>query len=518
MRRPFDLACALVFASALGATLVDALVRPERLERIRGEERAPVAFPLPPQGVPELERWTSTFERWFGDHLGMRDRLLELRSRLLVQGFERSPAKEIDLGPGDEVFLAEARALDVARGARAFTAPEIEAWQRVLERRSAWCRQRGIEHVVAIAPEKSTVYRDRLPERYRRVGPTRLEQLAPKFAASTTLRFLDLAQALESERASDRGDERAYYRLGTHWTDRGAFAGYSAIAHELARSFRAIVPFERARMVVKETGGTGDTWASRLYLDDVWQQRQYALDGIPAPSWRTNGEAQPLQEHFETERDAPELPTAVVFHDSFAQALRSSLPHHFRRTTWLWRHGFDYELVERLQPDVVIEIYCEHSYFGGSVPALPPLGAQELASRFERASRLVRADASTRWQGVRALGELTLDVQELELLVQPRRSTDVLEIAESVLPPGSDLALSIDVTSQAATSLDVVFKTRARPQYARTNVSTVVLPEGRHVARVRLAQPDIFGPLRVRLGTGAGAFLVHSIEVVALPR
>lgn len=518
MRRPFDLACALLFAAALGATVVDAFARPERLERIRGEERTPVAFPRRPRDASELERWTASFERWFGDHLGLRDRLLELRSRLLVHAFARSPAPEIELGPGDEVFLAEAHALEIARGARAFATGEIEAWQRVLERRGAWCRQRGIAHVVAIAPDKSTVYRDRLPERLRRIGPTRLEQLAPRLASSATLRFLDLTQALERERASDHGDERAYYRLGTHWTDRGAFAAYEVIARELARTFPALVPFERARLTVDETGGTGDTWASRLYLDGAWSQRQYALEGIPARSWRTNGLEQPLQELLETERDAPELPTAIVFHDSFAQPLRATLPHHFRRTTWVWRHGFDYEAVERLRPDVVIELYCEHSYFGGSVPSLPPLGEDELARRFERATRLVRADPSTRWRGVRALGGLALTVEESELVVQPRRSTDVLEIVESTLPPGCDLALAIDVTSQAATNLDVVFKTRARPEYVRSNLATVALPEGRSVARVRLAQPDLFGPLRVRLGTGAGTFFVHSIEVVALPR
>lgn len=518
MRRPFDLACALLFASGLAATLVDAWVRPERLERIRGEERSPVQFPTPPRDARDCVRWTGAFERWFGDHLGLRDRLLELRGRLLVQVFGRSPAAEIVIGAGGDVFLAEARALETARGARAFTAAEIGAWVRVLELRAAWCRERGIEHVVAVAPDKSTVYRDRLPARYERIGPTRLEQLGRRLREVSALRFLDLSGALQAERALDRDDERAYYRLGTHWTERGAFAAYEAIARELARSFPSVVPLARESLVLEESQGTGDTWAGRLYLDDVWEQRTYVLAGVPAPAWTTKGVVHPLAELVETELDDARLPSAIVFHDSFAQPLRASLPRHFRRSTWMWKHAFDYAAVERLRPDVVVELYCEHSFLGGSVPPLPPLGADDLARSFERGASLMRVDASTRWRGIRQVGDLAFDTSESELLVQSRRSTDVFELAEVELPSGADLAVAIDVTSQARTTLDVLFKTRARPEYARTNLATVQIEEGRHVARVRLAQPDLFGPLRVRLGTGSGAFLVHSIELFALPK
>jgi hypothetical protein len=67
-----------------------------------------------------------------------------------------------------------------------------------------------------------------------------------------------------------------------------------------------------------------------------------------------------------TEQERSDLPTAVVFHDSFAALwLAPLLAQHFRRVVFAWEE-FDRDLVEAEHPDVVISETVER-YMPGLV-------------------------------------------------------------------------------------------------------------------------------------------------------
>jgi hypothetical protein len=83
----------------------------------------------------------------------------------------------------------------------------------------------------------------------------------------------------------------------------------------------------------------------------------------------------------------PELPSAVVFHDSFVPAgLEPLLSEHFRRVVYLWQNEFDVDTIARERPDLVVEEKVER-YFSTITPANPaalrgtPVGGPRQASR-----------------------------------------------------------------------------------------------------------------------------------------
>jgi hypothetical protein len=64
------------------------------------------------------------------------------------------------------------------------------------------------------------------------------------------------------------------------------------------------------------------------------------------------------------------LPRAVMFRDSFATWLIPLLSENFSRILYSWQYTFDYDLVERERPDVVIQEMVERALMEDSPPRL----------------------------------------------------------------------------------------------------------------------------------------------------
>ena len=67
----------------------------------------------------------------------------------------------------------------------------------------------------------------------------------------------------------------------------------------------------------------------------------------------------------------PELPRAVVFHDSFVPyQLEPLLSEHFQRVVYLWQNEFDVGAIDQERPELVIEEKVDR-YFSTSRPSNP---------------------------------------------------------------------------------------------------------------------------------------------------
>jgi hypothetical protein len=79
------------------------------------------------------------------------------------------------------------------------------------------------------------------------------------------------------------------------------------------------------------------------------------------------------------ETGRPELPRAIVLHDSFMVMLLPFLSEHFSRVVYVWGDQLDPALVERERPHVVIEERVERNLFepapGQTVDSAPGAGA-----------------------------------------------------------------------------------------------------------------------------------------------
>jgi hypothetical protein len=324
---------------------------------------APAAFPRHELAAGLLTKAGDAFEQAFPFRVAARLQLDELRYGL----FGAWPPQLLEGRDGWIFYRSEvvddAEVLTDFLGRAQPSVSTVATWCDTLAGRRRWLAARGAASVVVVAPNKETVYADLLPDDLaRKRGRTRLDALTAACGDEVVDLRAPLAQA--------RREHPVYYRGGTHWTSQGAYVAYAAIVAALATSGRQITPIPRAAFV-RRAEPNADSWLPGKYRPGVDNDdgldpiRSYpacyheATGCVPLlrPGWR----ALPISDwnaanHFRivSEQARPYLPSAVVFHDSFAGLwLMPLLAQHFRRVVFV-AGVFDQALIEAEHPDVVI--------------------------------------------------------------------------------------------------------------------------------------------------------------------
>jgi hypothetical protein len=335
---------------------------------VSAEKRKLAARPGWPGTTAALWKFPGTFAAWYGDHFGLRARLIRWHALAMYRVFRQSPSDKVLLGRDGWLFYADDSSLEDYRSAVPFTTAELERWRSVMETRQDWLARRGARLVIVLACDKYIIYPEYLPAAYRRQGTAyRVDQLADYLAQHSRLTVVSLRQPLEAGKEADR----LYHRTDTHWNDRGAYLGYRAM---LQAAGVEPLPPTAFRPVDRITAG----WdlARMMGLDDVIAEQDRALEphtprrarvvevDRPDPLWN-NG-------RVVLEVDDPKLPRLVVFRDSFGSALVPLLAENFRRSVFLWQYELDVPALEQERPDVVIWLMTSRrlQWF---IPANPPL-------------------------------------------------------------------------------------------------------------------------------------------------
>ena len=324
--------------------------------------------PMAPWPALELARsFPPAFERAFGDRFGGRDLLIRLHHASLMGFFGVSGLAAVLPGRDGWIYWLgeDTRSLDrYYRGVAPFSQREVDATVGELIRRRAWLAARDIAYVVAVAPEKFTIYPEYLPAWAAKPRqPSPYDRVAAALQADGRVAFIDLRPALLAAKA--RGP--VYYRTDSHWNYDWAVVGYEAIMRAVARELprgrlAAIAPARRPPYVAGADVFTGDLGI--LLGLEGWIREA----GIPPPSQRMADPAGRCARRVDDGKspgievyacDRPGLPRALVYRDSMADALIPMLAENFARSVFVSGRQLDPALIEREQPDVLIEELVE---------------------------------------------------------------------------------------------------------------------------------------------------------------
>ncbi|MBW2390992.1 MAG: hypothetical protein JRG89_21525, partial [Deltaproteobacteria bacterium] len=237
--------------------------------------------------------------------------------------------------------------------------PQLETWRRVLEARRDWLAERGIAFVLVLVPNKHQIYPEFMPDGLPRIGVEEQHaQLAGYLAEHSTVQVVDLMPSLLEAKRS----QRVYHRTDTHWNDLGAYLAYRKILEAVALALPQYaevlrpVEVELERYTDKGIGLTSMIGLSDVYREEVLQlvqldpQSQILMD-MKKPYKVLEREQRPLAHGV----PGAALPRAVVFRDSFANALIPFLSENFRRVLYVWTRDVEARFVEREKPDIVIQ-------------------------------------------------------------------------------------------------------------------------------------------------------------------
>ncbi|MCW5893553.1 MAG: hypothetical protein KIT14_23810 [bacterium] len=322
------------------------------------ENRRPEPPPTFALDLDTLAQFPAAFERWFGDRFGLRDVLVRLHARLLVQGLRVSPSPSVVLGRDGWMYLATDYTMIDYRRLAPFPRPLLTRWVESLEGADRWLRARGSRLVVVIAPNGQTIYPEYVPRSYNRLHrPSRLGQLA-RHLASSPVEFVDLRRLLRDAKAR----ERVWHMTDSHWNDRGAFVASQAVIERVRTFLPAVPPLGRDAYEAREALDLGGDLTGMLGLRDVLLERHQRLIPRRPPRARPAeanvafdpGKLDVWAHPSATEIDDPAAPRAVMFRDSFGTAMMPFLSERFRRIVYVTGYRLDPEIIARERPDVVI--------------------------------------------------------------------------------------------------------------------------------------------------------------------
>ena len=352
----------VTFLTLLWLPLAVSLLTPDETRSLSEQRKL---AQLPKRGAD----WTRSFERYYDDRLGFRNDLVRAWAWLHIEGLGVSPSDSLLVGKQGWFFFGDEAAVAQYRGTARFERAELLSWGRVLAERQRWLKERGIPYLLVLVPNKHRLYGQYMPDSLPKVSErSQLDDLVDYLRAESDVWLLDLRGTLEDAARQNR----VYHKTDTHWNDVGAYAAYRAILQKLAQKlpvFEDQAPVA-VRSFERTTPGLG---LPRIVgLSNAYPERSFDLavaeprGGVP-PKRRARWEDRVRRQlPFALGTGDERLPTAVIFRDSFANALVPYLSESFSRIVYVWEFDLIPQLVEAERPDVVIQEIAER--FLGRTP------------------------------------------------------------------------------------------------------------------------------------------------------
>lgn len=220
----------------------------------------------------------------------------------------------------------------------------------------------GGTFIVVVPPDKSTVYPQYMPDEIPVIGTvTSLDRLIERVNKFSDIRLLDLRPSLLGAST----ETQLYYKTDTHWNCLGAFYAYEEIILEIAKEYPDIP--------VHTLNDFEISISQKTYLDLARimniNVKEELMSAVPDLDGTISVDYDHMAEYSNKSlrvvvNSNKELPTLMVFHDSFYSAcLNVYLEPSFGQTISIPYNDVEMaemlQMIEREQPDVVILEFVE---------------------------------------------------------------------------------------------------------------------------------------------------------------
>jgi alginate O-acetyltransferase complex protein AlgJ len=288
------------------------------------------------------------------DNFGWRDRVIRWHHLFKHRALGESPVTDVIVGRNGWLFFSNpADGLDIRNfsGHWPHEPAAVDGWLSGQEGRRRQYARLGARYLIAVAPDKQSLYPEFVPFRYGPPAPGVMGELLARVSSYPDLPILDLRPALRE------GGGELYYKGDTHWNGRGAFIAASVIADRLRRDLPSVGVIRESEYAVAESVRDVGDLTNMMGLGLPANDRAFAFRRRAGGAREISSTS--LNRVFE--QPGSGLPTAVLLGDSFGDALAPlradafSRLHYYRSSIG----GPNPALIVEEKPDVVILMSVE---------------------------------------------------------------------------------------------------------------------------------------------------------------
>ncbi len=318
----------------------------------------------------DLKYSYESFNEKFKTNFIFRPDIITINNFLKIKIFKHSPINKVLLGKNGWLFYAHENeyynVIDYYRSINPFNVEELEYWKNRLESRYYWLKKQGIEYLFIVAPNKSTIYNNFLPDHINKTKQkNRFDQLIYYLNNNESpVKILDLRKELFEKKKLSK-----LYRLtDSHWSHYGAFYAYKSIMRYLrTKNINSFKTNIQNYNIEKKLNYFGGDLAQLLSLGNEYRETITILkfkESKNILNMKLKNFKKPFVEVSVKESKKGDIGSAIFVHDSIGYRLIPFLTQHFKRIIYIrdWNLNFYKNLIKKEKPVIVIEEMAERFF------------------------------------------------------------------------------------------------------------------------------------------------------------
>lgn len=331
----------VIMAPSASFVLLKDYVDAENYENRNKIERPKLSF-------GNFDTFPEEFEKYYNDNLPYRNQLVMLNNSIDYFGFKQSSSDKVVIGKDGWLFYSsksDYNPLEQSLGYWKYTEEQLKAITDNLIVTKRALERRGIEFVLFIAPNKETIYPEKLPDYYEfQDEESSTEQLIKYLRENTDIRIVypykELIKAKE-----ERPDLILYRKTDTHWNKAGAYIGAVSLAEELGVTMPGIDEVSFSQVCPLK----GDL-ANMLNIPEEEGEIDYNIDYLS--EYHTTKEETSAGYLFYTKgADQRDL---FVKRDSFSTAMAPCIATQFENSVFIRSEYFKQRYISEYNPDIFV--------------------------------------------------------------------------------------------------------------------------------------------------------------------
>lgn len=191
------------------------------------ERRSGVSLDKWSWSITEMKYNFLILEKFVNDRYAFRNDLLNLHARISVWLGQSPNRGHVVIGKEGWLFFNsnQYKLMRQYQGREPLTQKEIKLWKNYFLGIQKYLNKKNIEFILAIAPDKHSIYPEYLPSYFSKKGLTPFDQIRRE---SARLNIIDLHKKLINNKALT--NNLLYFKTDTHWNKYGAYIAYTEIS------------------------------------------------------------------------------------------------------------------------------------------------------------------------------------------------------------------------------------------------------------------------------------------------
>ena len=421
------------------------------------EKRTLKQVPDFPKNVQSFIDFPESFENYYQDNFGFRE-ILTKQYRFLKYKIGDSPSQDVTIGKDGFLFLGTVKKgysdrndpMGDYRGINKYTPEELSKFVTHMDDLNTWFAVRGIKYVFVIAPNKATIYPEKLPKYIQKVNQeTAYDQLVSALKTIDDFLIVDLRPALLNEKSKGN----LYYKTDTHWNFAGANAGQREIISRINDSTENSIDVINTEIKSQPwDGGDLANFIGVKPLNDQMDDPHFPQACNPSIDERVEGAISITSFSCDSKNF-----NVLVFGDSFSGWLRPFFSRTFNKSTFVPSGALVFSMTKNLiqesKPDFVIEEWVER--------VLPHTPFIEEVHGFSKEKRIFDSSSEVIYHNnfsmLQLINLLPVRVEQSSIELRSAHAAQALIFPEISFKQGKKYSLKIRIHSSIDSFLQVFF-------------------------------------------------------------